>query len=367
MERKMFLPLIIAILSIVFHFALPYTSIQEIFEDPVFLNTGKLAKFRGPVLKEMWLDDQLDRTDSNHPNDEEVCRLLFTQSLDSPDIAWPPPEHMPKEMMSDYLMGGLSDHLELYFVVIPFFTVPNSLKNYLYSFFVCAFFSLQEKQNGADSDVWDTAYIDEWRARPNTCGQYYRTTCQTAFTKHQNIIQNHTGVIIGSQLPWAEAGLLNAGVKSLITIEYMMIETEYPGLTTMHPTEVALEYLDGDWEPMDFAFTYSSLEHDGLGRYGDPLNPFGDLESLARIRCLLKPGGILFFGVPSAQDAVVWNAHRLYGRYRLALAFIGWTVVDAIDLCDVTPKSAGVDDCQPIFVLQKPWGLASSSVEAPEL
>jgi hypothetical protein len=38
------------------------------------------------------------------------------------------------------------------------------------------------------------------------------------------------------------------------------------------------------------------VEHDGLGRYGDPINPFGDLESIARARCLLKHGGILFLG-----------------------------------------------------------------------
>jgi hypothetical protein len=111
----MFLPFIIAVLSIV-HFALPYTSVQEIFEDSAFLNRRALAKFRGPVLKEIWLDD-LDGTNSYHPKDEEVCRQLFTEALDSPDIAWPPPEHIPQEMMSDYLMGGLSDNLERYFMV----------------------------------------------------------------------------------------------------------------------------------------------------------------------------------------------------------------------------------------------------------
>ena len=30
--------------------------------------------------------------------------------------------------------------------------------------------------------------------------------------------------------------------------------------------------------------------HPGLGRYGDPLNPDGDIEAMGRIRSLLKPG-----------------------------------------------------------------------------
>ena len=37
--------------------------------------------------------------------------------------------------------------------------------------------------------------------------------------------------------------------------------------------------------------TYSSLEHSGLGRYGDSLNPWGDLITMAKAWCLLKPKG----------------------------------------------------------------------------
>ena len=37
-------------------------------------------------------------------------------------------------------------------------------------------------------------------------------------------------------------------------------------------------WLDGKWKPVDFIVTFSSMEHSGLGRYGDPLLPFGDLE-----------------------------------------------------------------------------------------
>ena len=80
-----------------------------------------------------------------------------------------------------------------------------------------------------------------------------------------------------------------------------------------HPSDVARAYLDGSWRQVDVAFSYSSLEHDGLGtvtiqahsrphapsatrprptpsfpcwragRYGDPLNPEGDLESIQKV------------------------------------------------------------------------------------
>ena len=39
--------------------------------------------------------------------------------------------------------------------------------------------------------------------------------------------------------------------------------------------------------------TFSSIEHSGLGRYGDSLNPWGDLITMAQSWCLLKPGEIM--------------------------------------------------------------------------
>ncbi len=42
---------------------------------------------------------------------------------------------------------------------------------------------------------------------------------------------------------------------------------------------------------MDFAFSYSSIEHNGLGRYGDPLDPNADLRDMAMLSCIVRPGG----------------------------------------------------------------------------
>jgi hypothetical protein len=229
----------------------------------------------------------------------------------------------------------------------------------LYFLSVCnlsKYFQLQEQQNGGEGYTWDKEVIDKQRAQPNICGQYNLPQCDFMIKKHQNLIYNQTGIIVGTQIPWAEAALLNAGAKHIMTIEYMKIKTDYPRLSAMHPSEAARAYLDKKWESVDFAWSFSSLEHDGLGRYGDPLNPFGDLESIGRIRCLLKPGGILMVGFPSAQDALVWNAHRLYGKYRLALVFAGWRILDSTTAdCDVGPVAKRSQDCQPIIVLQKPW------------
>ena len=54
------------------------------------------------------------------------------------------------------------------------------------------------------------------------------------------------------------------------------------------------------------------VEHVGLGRYGDPLDPNGDLKAIAELKRVLAPGGTLLFVVPVGKPRVAFNAHRIY-------------------------------------------------------
>lgn len=59
--------------------------------------------------------------------------------------------------------------------------------------------------------------------------------------------------------------------------------------------------------------SFHAIEHFGLGRYGDPLDPdacFKAMHSMARV---LAPGGHLYFGIPiGPQDKLMFNAHRIF-------------------------------------------------------
>lgn len=55
------------------------------------------------------------------------------------------------------------------------------------------------------------------------------------------------------------------------------------------------------------------IEHIGLGRYGDPLDPSGTEKALAELMRVTAPGGNLYLSVPiDEQDRVYFNAHRAY-------------------------------------------------------
>lgn len=65
-----------------------------------------------------------------------------------------------------------------------------------------------------------------------------------------------------------------------------------------------------------------TVEHVGLGRYGDQLDYNGDLKAIAELKRVLAPGGSLLFVVPLGRESVVcFNAHRIYDKNQVLSLF----------------------------------------------
>ena len=138
------------------------------------------------------------------------------------------------------------------------------------------------------------------------------------FSKKSNV------AVIGSIDPWIESMCLNFGCSSVTTVEYNVPKCSDSRIKVLKYEEFAKK----DSPEYDIIVTYSSVEHSGLGRYGDPLNPDGDYETMQTIKRSLKKDGLLFWGAPVGSDALVWNAHRIYGKVRLPYIFKGFEDVN---------------------------------------
>ena len=97
-------------------------------------------------------------------------------------------------------------------------------------------------------------------------------------------IENKNICIFGSANPWYEAIAIGFGAKSCNVIEYSLRESFDERICYTRPGE------KNEIE-CDFAFSISSFEHDGLGRYGDPINPNGDIEAMEHVRTKIKRNG----------------------------------------------------------------------------
>jgi hypothetical protein len=134
-------------------------------------------------------------------------------------------------------------------------------------------------------------------------------------------------MVIGTEYPWVEVALLMAGARCVTTLEYGRVNVTAERMEAFVPNEYADTWLSAWPNPplMDAVVSYSSLEHSGLGRYGETLNPYGDLDASEEAYCMLKPGGLLYLEMEWGNvSEIVWNAHRVYGPERAQLFGAGW-------------------------------------------
>ncbi len=189
------------------------------------------------------------------------------------------------------------------------------------------------------------AYMNQIRKKDHRFPRYGMTNIWLFESFQKYPIRGKSVAIMGSNKPWYESVCLHYE-GACTTIEYNRILTDYPGLKIITPAEY-----DADPVRFDTALSISSFEHDGLGRFGDPLNPEGDLEAMKKMKAMLKPGGLLFLAVPVGRDAVLWNANRVYGRLRLPLLLEGWKTRETFGF-EEKDLDRAKNSYEPLFVLE---------------
>lgn len=244
---------------------------------------------------------------------------------------------IPKELLEEYTLGGKIDVKDFYFAGGSNRTYFNYSNELVESFILKA----------ANKSVMHYPETDAW--------------LYEAIEKYP--IKDKDILIIGSEEPCYEGVAIHYGAMATM-VEYQKVTSEHEKLKTMTVEE---------FEPLttlyDAAISISSVEHSGLGRYGDALDPIGDIKSMRFLHDKLKSGGICFLAVPMGIDQILWNAHRVYGRLRFPMLIDGWEVLDSFGFIDSdyevdesikrqngkNPHREGVSGGahQPVFVLRK--------------
>lgn len=71
-----------------------------------------------------------------------------------------------------------------------------------------------------------------------------------------------------------------------------------------------------------------TIEHIGLGRYGDPIDVNGDITAAAELSRVVRPGGHLLMVVPVGRARIVFNSHRVYCHDQLLAMFPNFEVLE---------------------------------------
>jgi SAM-dependent methyltransferase len=212
----------------------------------------------------------------------------------------------------------------------------------------------------ASVPIWTFEEANDYRTRTRGKASdfsYENAPLYSFFDKRgTDIILGKRGLVIGSENPWLEGMLLEYGAQNITTVEFGKIESLHPQIQTYTPMEFKVDFLQGHIEQFDFAISYSSIEHDGLGRYGDLINPNGDLETMSKMLTIVKPGGHVMIGFPCCHDKLEWNAHRVYGPVRLPLLFAGYKILGLYPSDSHMGDPRTLASFQPLWLLQNSWG-----------
>jgi hypothetical protein len=277
-----------------------------------------------------------------HAHCSATMKALYDQK---PGKQWPPP--CPMSEVSADLRERFQSH-----------GLPMSTR-------MC----LAQRYEGVHVMNWSSTYIDEYCSVVATSdpGTYSRGVVLWLMNGLKNVnlnpskdvlgVRGAVSLVMGTENPWVECLLLNEGVQRVWTFEYTTINVDHPRMRATQCQLIARDYLAGQFEPIDIIVSYSSLEHSGLGRYGDGLNPEGDKEAVAQAWCMLRPGGLLVLGVPNScatMGHLDFNAHRVYGFERLAFVSENFELVGFVgDECFSSEQS----NHDPLLVLRKPLDL----------
>ncbi|MBW2060706.1 MAG: class I SAM-dependent methyltransferase [Deltaproteobacteria bacterium] len=113
------------------------------------------------------------------------------------------------------------------------------------------------------------------------------------------------------------------------TIDVRDRESSLNNETVVTCDATRLDFPDDSFEAV---LSMCTLEHVGLGRYGDPIDLDGDKKAMHEMVRVLKPEGVLIFTttIHNAPPAIAFNAHRIY-NYKMIKSF-------CVDLERVTEK-----------------------------
>jgi SAM-dependent methyltransferase len=109
-------------------------------------------------------------------------------------------------------------------------------------------------------------------------------------------------------------------------VDIRPIELSLPNLHFRAGSILQLPFADDSVESLS---SLCVVEHIGLGRYGDPIDPWGSEKAARELKRVLKTGGNLLFSVPVDKECrVYFNAHRAFTREYVLSLFEGLELVE---------------------------------------
>ncbi len=113
--------------------------------------------------------------------------------------------------------------------------------------------------------------------------------------------------------------------QAITFVDYRPLKATLPGLNSIAGNILNLPFTDDSVESLSCLHV---IEHIGLGRYGDPIDPQGSLKAALELQRIVSPGGRLFLSLPIGRERVCFNAHRVHAPATVLAMFSRMKLVE---------------------------------------
>lgn len=121
--------------------------------------------------------------------------------------------------------------------------------------------------------------------------------------------------------------------------DYRPANISLSNLSSDHANLLSLQFASNSIESLSCMHT---VEHIGLGRYGDSLDQNGDLKAISELKRVLAVEGNLLFVVPiGGKPRIQFNAHRIYAYQQIIQYFNDFELMEFTLIPDF-PSSDGI-------------------------
>lgn len=186
---------------------------------------------------------------------------------------------------------------------------------------------------------YEQPILTEWRGQAGYPSSYFWQDLWGAMRIAKRMPREHFD--IGSRIDGFISHLMLLKIPVTL-IDIRPLDKQIPGVKFLQADATELEGI-GD-ASIESLSALCSLEHFGLGRYGDPIDPEACFKAFRSIQRVVKPGGYIYISVPIGKERLCFNAHRVFAPDTIIREF-GDCILKEYTVVDLIQDPVLVENC----------------------
>lgn len=162
---------------------------------------------------------------------------------------------------------------------------------------------------------WDDRYPCYWDNVSNTWYDHHYLLHVAWAMRKAKEINPALHVDISSSLNFC------ANLSAFIPVDFYDYRPAVINLSNLNSRTADLTRLQFESNSIVSLSCMHTIEHIGLGRYGDTIDYDGDIKAINELKRVIVSGGSLLFVVPVGKPRIVFNAHRIYSHAQILSYF----------------------------------------------